>query len=956
MRKNKLPYALLLLSSVGVMTFVSAGSVTNAYGDAGSGDALSNAIKGTTAQARFSIILNACNGEKSHTTIQGKYGHSVAFPEDPKRSGYTFVGWSTVYDAASGFGSIDSAHLVDQNSFKFPKENIVLYGAWAVEQAHTDEEVDAYMASLKESSVANHLYYHYYRFAKTVDGKKHHDYNDWDVWAWPYKPTAGEGVRFDWEGRTTSSDHLSASGDALYDEFGGACVDIDLSETYDGGWDSLNKKVGGTAVSFKDATQIGLQIVKSDTRTSSSGFWVNDGSNLYVTLDDYAMALEGGGIAYHIFVTQNKVQNPTNRPSSSKSNPFDGDDGSKVTYGDDTYNDVDFSQDADITDTASDFLGTSSDAGVGAGYQIMVSSFADSDGDGFGDIYGITSKLKYLSELGVKALWLTPIQLSDSYHGYDITDYQQVDPKFGSSTSPAGMSNGGVVTSETALADYKELIKEAHKKGMKVVMDLVLNHTSTSNNWFTSSANLDPAYRGYYQWGNPKTQEQIKEANYWYPYGDTKYSYYAKFGTSMPELNYSYKATRKAVEDMSTYWAKDVGVDGFRLDAVKHIYMLDEIESYSGDTVIYDRAEAGDYSSDLSKNLNFFKELKATVTKDSGKDVFFVGENFDGHAYHVAPYYEAFDSMFDFYSYFNLTSAAATGRYNTDNKFGTASGWMKGNGTYTVSGDAANSSDGDGILAKANNSAWNFPAVYKTYNKYRNGTSLPGLFTSNHDIARVINRIAGTGNASGLSAQGNITTSNYASFEQSANCVKIAELMLPGTTWIYYGDEIGMTGNFPSGKDSSSDYADLWYRQPMKWVQNGKKNDGHYSTDYYVTGSSQKVEMDEVNASSAVVPAETQMTKEGSDFKILSQFIQLKNSTPALIRGSLSAQDYVGGSSLAANVLSFSRTLNGTTYKIAVNFNASAMTANSLSGTVVASYNGATATNLPAYSAIVVKA
>ena len=87
----------------------------------------------------------------------------------------------------------------------------------------------------------------------------------------------------------------------------------------------------------------------------------------------------------------------------------------------------------------------------------MVSSFSDSDKDGFGDIYGITKKLDYLENLGVKALWLTPIQLSDSYHGYDITDYETVDPKFGSKVSDAAIANGGEVTTATALADYKQL-------------------------------------------------------------------------------------------------------------------------------------------------------------------------------------------------------------------------------------------------------------------------------------------------------------------------------------------------------------------------------------------------------------------------------------------------------------------------------------------------------------------
>ena len=426
----------------------------------------------------------------------------------------------------------------------------------------------------------------------------------------------------------------------------------------------------------------------------------------------------------------------------------------------------------------------------------------------------------------------------------------------------------------------------------------------------------------------------------------------------MPELNFSYKTTREAVEDMSVYWVKTVGVDGFRLDAVKHIYMQDETTVASGDTVILDKADAGDYSSDLTKNLHFFRELKSVVTQKSGRDVFFVGENFDGHAYHVAPYYEAFDSMFDFYSYFNLTSAAATGRTGTTSGYGTASGFMTNTSVYTTSADK-DLSNSTSALATANNSAWNFPAVYNTYNNYRGDVSLPGLFTSNHDIARVINRVAGTGNFEGLQKQGTITTSNYASYEQSANCVKIAELMFPGLTWVYYGDEIGMTGNFPSGKDANSDYADLWYRQPMKWTAD---QSGDYTVDYYVTGSSQEVGWDDVNKSATVVPAMTQMNQANSEYDIMKRFISLKTAddavAKALILGSIEYKYYCNGDT-CANVMQFERKHNGTTVKVIVNFDNKTYTSTTngfSSGTVLATYNGATATNIPPYSAIVVKA
>ncbi len=877
-------------------------------------------------EQEFTITFNYCNGTDI-VRKTGKTGEQIDLPAGKNAGGKMFVGWSTEYDATKKFGNVDN--VVSGKKITIGNSNQVYYAAYNTIPDHTEAEVEAYMNGLKQSSVANHLYYHYYRFKG--------DYSDWDVWAWSYKPNAGEGAKFDWNSQV--------------DDFGGAFVDIDLNGTYDGGWNANTKIMGGTVVKYDDAEQIGLQIVQTSTRQSSSGFWVNDGSNLYVTLEDYAMDLVGGGKAYHVFVVQDNVQDPKTSPSTSNADPFEGDDGTNVTYGNSSYDNINWSSTPAKTATAEDFKS------VGVGYQIMVSSFADSDGDGFGDIYGITSKLDYLQALGVKALWLTPIQLSDSYHGYDITDYEMVDPKFGSSASTAGVQNGGVVTSETALADYRELISAAHAKGMKVVMDLVLNHTSTSNKWFVRSANLDPTYRGYYQWGNHNTQSAIKEEKSWYRYGDHPYSFYAKFGSGMPELNYSYKSTRDAVEDMSAWWVREVGVDGFRLDAVKHIYMADETTTRSGDTIIKDQAAAGDYSSNLTKNLHFFRELKANVSQKAGKNVFFVGENFDGHAYQVSPYYEAFDSMFDFYSYFNLTSAAATGRTGTTSGYGTASGMFTNTSVYNpkMGTDVLNS---DSALSSAKGKAWNFPAIYDTYNTYRGDTSLPGLFTSNHDIARVINRVAGSGDATGLQKQGTITTSNYAEMERSANLVKIGELLMPGLTWIYYGDEIGMTGNFPSDTNAQSDYADLWYRQPMKWTAD---QTGDYMTDYYVTGSKMKVQWDEINSSNKVVPANTQMTQSDSQFGILKNFVNIKTdgsaAAQALILGSIEYKYYLNGDT-CANVLQFERKYNGTTVKVIVNFDShgySSTTNGFNSGTVLASYNGATVNNIPAYSAIVVK-
>ena len=838
--------------------------------------------------ARYTLTLNPCGGKLSVTSYSGLAGSSIDLSKaTPILEDYAFLGWSTGYSSSTKMG--DSAKLISGSKFTFGNDNATLYASYAKQSAgtHTQKEIDAYVASLQESSESNHLYVHYYRFLNEASS-----YGDWDLWCWPYRPNEGQGARFDWKGRTQSEDHLSATGDAIIDDFGGAVADIDLTKEYDGGTTNQGKKIGGTKVSFyadKDKTtldtQVGIQIVYSSDRTSKSGtFWKNDGGNVYLTLNDpekvAAYKTSDGGTAYHVFLLQESVGKPQPAPISEIADPYEEDDGTNTT-------DKEEYQNADFTDKEKMKTSSAWKNEAGVGYQIMVSSFADSDGDGFGDIYGIYKKLDYLEDLGVKALWLTPIQLSDSYHGYDISDYTQVDPKFGSKVSPN--VKDGSVTSATAMEDYKDLLEEAHKRGMKVIMDLVLNHTSTSNKWFVSSASLEDGYRGYYQWANHKNNpSSVNEKNCWYPYGDHDYSYYAKFGSSMPELNYSYQGTRNAVEQMSLDWCA-LGVDGFRLDAVKHIYMLDEIGSsaYSGDTQIIDKAAAGDYSSDLTKNLNFFRELNYKIKK-SYPDAFFVGENFDGHAFHVAPYYEAFDSMFDFYAYFKLTNIA--GSSYAKNGYNQAPGFMTRSGTWSSSSESGIRNGSKEYGSIDGKYGWNLPDLYKAYDAYRGDKALPGSFTSNHDIARNINRIAGTYDSSTceIAEQGKVTSGNFASLTKKSNAAKIAAILLPGCSWVYYGDELGMTGNFDSGKNSKSDYADLAYRQPMKWKQGGEAGDGSFTTGYNITGSEASVKWDDINASTLVGDAESQSKDASSTYSKIKQAIKFKNDNPSLISGAFS--------------------------------------------------------------------
>jgi glycosidase len=178
-------------------------------------------------------------------------------------------------------------------------------------------------------------------------------------------------------------------------------------------------------------------------------------------------------------------------------------------------------------------------------YEIFVRSFNDSNGDGIGDFNGITQKLDYLQELGINAIWLMPIHPSPSYHGYDVINYYAVNPEYGT------------------MNDFKHLLSEAHKRNIKIIIDLVLNHTSSQHPFFlNANRGPDSEYRDWYVWSNTA-------GDHWHQ-GNGGY-YYGYFTSEMPDLNYRNPAVTEQMFNMVKYWLTDVGIDGFRLDAAKHL-------------------------------------------------------------------------------------------------------------------------------------------------------------------------------------------------------------------------------------------------------------------------------------------------------------------------------------------------------------------------------------------------
>ncbi|MBT3313533.1 MAG: DUF3459 domain-containing protein [Anaerolineae bacterium] len=181
--------------------------------------------------------------------------------------------------------------------------------------------------------------------------------------------------------------------------------------------------------------------------------------------------------------------------------------------------------------------------------EIFVRSFYDTDNDGIGDFNGITAKLDYLEDLGVNAIWLMPIHPSPSYHGYDVLNYYAVNHEYGT------------------MDNFKNLLDEAHKRDIRIIIDLVLNHTSSQHPFFID-ANNNPAspYHDWYVWSENYPGwggSTWHETNHGY--------YYALFWGGMPDLNYRNPEVTEQFEQVARFWLDEIGVDGFRLDAIKHL-------------------------------------------------------------------------------------------------------------------------------------------------------------------------------------------------------------------------------------------------------------------------------------------------------------------------------------------------------------------------------------------------
>jgi alpha-amylase len=289
-------------------------------------------------------------------------------------------------------------------------------------------------------------------------------------------------------------------------------------------------------------------------------------------------------------------------------------------------------------------------------YEIFVRSYYDSDGNGLGDLAGVTAKLGYIADdLGAGGIWLMPVMPSPSYHKYDITDYLAIDPQYGT------------------LADFDKLVAEAHKRDIRVIMDLVLNHTSNLHPWFDQAVQAlwkgeASPYIDYYHF----TKDNLGQG---YSKITDQYYYECRFVPGMPDLNLDSAAVRQEISGIVRFWL-DRGVDGFRLDAVT---------SY--------------YTGEIEKNIAFLSWLNGTV-KSIKPDAYLIGEAWSSGSDIVQYCASGIDS------FFNFPCSQATGRLV----------------------EAINSQDGSDFAT--------YLADWDSQIRKQNPAALDALFLSNHDQAR----------------------------------------------------------------------------------------------------------------------------------------------------------------------------------------------------------------------------
>ena len=367
-------------------------------------------------------------------------------------------------------------------------------------------------------------------------------------------------------------------------------------------------------------------------------------------------------------------------------------------------------------------------------YQIYPRSFMDSNGDGIGDLKGITSRLDYLKYLGIDVIWLSPVYKSpNDDNGYDISDYQDIMDEFGT------------------MEDFDEMLAAAHERGIRIVMDLVVNHTSDEHRWFVESRkSTDNEYRDYYIWREGKDAQtppnnwgSCFSGSAWQYDEETSMYYLHLFSKKQPDLNWDNPRVRKEVFDMMTWWC-DKGIDGFRMDVISMISKTKEMPDGEV-TDLY-----GDFSPYCIHGPNVHKYLQEMNEKVLSKyDIMTVGET-AGVTIEQAKQYAGEDTH-----ELNMVFQFEHVERNGSGKYGK---WTNEQLPLTV--------------LKKTMSRWQTELYGKAWNS---------LFWDNHDQPRAVSNFGD-----------DRPQYREASAKMLATCLHMQE----GTPYIYQGEELGMT-NYP---------------------------------------------------------------------------------------------------------------------------------------------------------------
>ena len=469
-------------------------------------------------------------------------------------------------------------------------------------------------------------------------------------------------------------------------------------------------------------------------------------------------------------------------------------------------------------------------------YQIYPRSFYDSNGDGIGDLNGITEKLDYLKELGVDVIWLSPVyQSPNDDNGYDISDYRAIMKEFGT------------------MEDYDRMLDEAHKRGIRIVMDLVVNHTSDEHKWFIESRkSKDNPYRDYYIW---RPAKDGKEPNNWgscfsgsaWEYDNTTDMYFLHlFSRKQPDLNWDNPKVRREVYDMMNWWL-DKGVDGFRMDVIS---LISKDQTFpDGEPGINGYASFNEPANGPHVH-EYLQEMRREVL--DGRETLTVGEC-SGVTLDEAKKYARSDGK-------ELNMVFQFEHMDVD-----------ADGTNKWSDKKMDLRDLKKILTKwqkgLDTIAWN------------------SLFWENHDQPRSVSRFGNDGEYREMSAK------------MLATCLH----MMQGTPYIYQGEELGMT-NVPF--EDISDFRDLdsinaWHElvgqgvftedEMMKYLRYKSRDNARTPFQWddtenagFTTGSPWIM----VNPNYKEINAKDQLEREDSVFRYYQKLIRLRKEHEIIVYGS----------------------------------------------------------------------